>query len=130
MQSMRNQQNGSEMGDIANKAEQLAGQQQDFETAAAAQFRPGPGQSATAQQMVDEKQQMLDEYNQLQKQMQQAARDLAGYAARRFEESSRHHGQEPAGRDRHRMEWTEDALAAGHGAVCRHAGSACHPVAQ
>jgi len=75
---MRQQETGSELGNIANKADQLAAQQQDFEQRLRRNFGQGEGNQRTAQQMADEKQKMLDAYNQLQKEMLQASRDTSG----------------------------------------------------
>ena len=73
---MRNQQNGSQMSDMANKAEQLAGHQQDFEQRMRRNFGQGQENPQVAQQMADEKKQMREQYEQLQKEMQQTSRSL------------------------------------------------------
>ena len=75
----------------------------------------GQGNQQTAQQMADEKQQMLDAWNQLQKQMQQAARDVAGTqpgVSKNLRDAMGKSQQEEIGT---RMEWTEDALRRGLG---------------
>jgi hypothetical protein len=123
LQSMRKQQNGSELGDLANKAEQLAGQQQDFEQRLRRNFGQGQSNQPTAQQMADEKQRMLDEYNQLTKQMQQTARDVAGTqpaVSKDLRDALGRSQQEEIGT---RMEFTEEALRRGYGqmAVMREA---------
>ena len=69
---MQQQQTGSELGEVANKADQLAAQQQDFEQRLRRNFGQNEGSQRTAQQMADEKQKMLDAYNQIQKEMLQA----------------------------------------------------------
>ena len=57
---MRHQQAGSEVGDLADKASQLASQQQDYEQRLRRSFGQGQDNQQTAQQMADEKQKMLD----------------------------------------------------------------------
>ena len=115
LEAMRHQQAGSEMGDMADKAAQLAAQQQDFEQRLRRNFGAGQGNQQTAQQMADEKQRMLDAWNQLQKQMQQAARDVAGTqpgVSKNLRDTMGKSQQEEIGT---RMEWTEDALRRGLG---------------
>ncbi len=115
LQSMRAQQNGSELGNIANEAEQIAGQQQEFEDKLKKNFQRGQANPAVAQQLVQDKQKMLDEYNQLQKDMQQTARDLAGTqpdASKKLRETMGRSQQEEIG---NKMEWTEAALQQGMG---------------
>ena len=111
------------LGDLANKAEQLAAQQQDFDQRLRRNFGQGQGNQQTAQQMADEKQKMLDSYNELQKQMQQAARDVAGTqpgVSKDLRDAMGKSQQEEIGT---RMEWTEEALRHGLGqyAVMREA---------
>ena len=124
LQSMRQQQTGSEMGDLANKAEQLAGQQQDFEQRLRRNFGQGQGNQQTAQQMADEKQKMLDAYNQLQKADAAGGARYRRHAAGGLEGSARRHGQEPAGEigDAHGVH--RGSAAAGLGPVRGDAGSA------
>ncbi len=115
LQSMRHQQTGNEMGDLADKASQLAGQQQDFDQRLRRNFGAGQGTQQTAQQMAEEKQRMLDQWNQLQKQMQQAARDIAGTqpgVSKDLRDTMGKSQQEEIGT---RMEWTRDALQRGLG---------------
>ena len=115
LQSMRAQQNGSELGNIANQAEQLASQQQDFEDKLKKNFQRGGSNPTVAQQLVQDKQKMLDEYNQLQKDMQQTARDLSGTqpdASKKLRETMGRSQQEEIG---NKMEWTQAALQQGMG---------------
>ncbi len=123
LQSMRKQQNGSEIGDLANKAEQLAGQQQDFEQRLRRNFGQGQSNQQTAQQMADEKQRMLEQYNDLQKQMQQASRDVAGTQPGVSKDLRDAMGKSQQEEIATRMEFTEEALRRGLGqyAVMREA---------
>ena len=120
---MRNQQNGSEMADMANKAEQLAGQQQDFEQRLRRNFGQGQDNPQTAQQMADEKKQMHAAYDQLQKEMQQASRNLAGAqpdVSKKLRDAMGKSQQDEVGT---RMDLTEQFLRQGMGqyAVMREA---------
>ncbi len=123
LQSLRKQQDGSEIGDLANKAEQLAGQQQDFEQRLRRNFGEGQGNQQTAQQMADERQRMLDAYNQLEKQMQQAARDVAGTQPGVSKDLRDAMGKSQQAEIATRMQFTQEALRRGLGqyAVMREA---------
>jgi hypothetical protein len=123
LQQARKQQNGSEIGDLANKAEQLASQQQDFEQRLRRNFGQGQGNQQVASQMADEKQRMVDEYNALQKQMQQAARDVQATQPAVSKDLRDAMGKTQEEELQTRMEFTEDALRRGLGtyAVMREA---------
>ncbi|HVW85572.1 MAG TPA: hypothetical protein VHB50_12870, partial [Bryobacteraceae bacterium] len=123
MQAMANARNGSEMSDIANKAERLADQQQDFEQRLRRNFSGGQDNQQTAQQMADEKRQMHNAYDQLQKEMQSASRGLAGAQpdlAKKLRDAMGKSQQDEVG---NRMDFTEQALRQGLGqyAVMREA---------
>ncbi len=76
-----------------------------------------------ASQMADEKQKMLDDYNQLQKQMQQAARDVAGTQPGVSKDLRDAMGKSQQDEVATRMEFTQEALRRGLGqyAVMREA---------
>jgi len=123
LQSVRKQQSGSELADLANKAEQMAAQQQDFEQRLRRNFGQAQGSQQTAQQMADEKQKQLDAYNQLQKQMQQAARNTAGTQPGVSKDLRDAIGKSQQAEIGTKMEFTEEALRRGLGqyAVMREA---------
>ena len=88
MNGMRQQQAGSQVDDLAERADKLAGQQNDFEQRLKQAFgsdragtrarRERNGTSPQTKQLADEKDKMAGELDRLEKDMQQAARDLAG----------------------------------------------------
>ena len=84
MNGMRTQQAGSQLDDLADRADKSSQQQDDFSKRLDQTFgQPGRngGKSATPQQargLADEKDKMAGELDRLQKDMQQAARELAG----------------------------------------------------
>ncbi len=91
MSGMRQQQAGSQIDDLAERADKLAAEQGDFtkrlESATGGDARNGTsGRNGTQgganpqqiKQLADEKDKMAAELDRLQKDMQQAARDLAG----------------------------------------------------
>jgi hypothetical protein len=90
MNGMRQQQAGSQLDDLSERADKLAQQQGDFakrleqamggDPRSGNQGRPAPGGGTPqqARQLADEKDKMAAELDRLQKDMQQAARDLAG----------------------------------------------------
>jgi hypothetical protein len=93
MNGMRTQQAGSQLDDLAERADKLAQQQDDFSKRLDQTFgdprqpgrngRPAPGSQGAAgqqaaRQLADEKDKMAGQLDRLQKDMQQAARDLAG----------------------------------------------------
>ena len=90
MNGMRTQQAGSQLDDLADRADKLSQQQDDFakrlEQAFGDARQPGRNGRATpgaagqqqARQLADEKDKMAGQLDRLQKDMQQAARDLAG----------------------------------------------------
>ncbi len=115
LESLRHQQTGSELGDIANKAEQLAARQQEFEQALRRNFGQGAADPRIATQMAEEKQKMLDSYNQIQKDMQQAARDVGGTQPNVAKDLRDAMGKSQQAEVGTRMEWTMEALRRGLG---------------
>jgi len=110
LQAVRKQQNGSEIGDLANQAAQLAGQQQDFEQRLRRSFGQGQNNQQLSQQMAEEKQKMLDAYNNLQKGMQQAARDVSSTQPGISKELRDAMGRAQEAELGTRMEYTQEAL--------------------
>jgi hypothetical protein len=78
VQNMQKQQVGSKIGDLANKAEKLAGQQQDFEQQMRKNFGVADADEKTAAQMANQRAAMREEYSQIQKDLQQATRAVTG----------------------------------------------------
>ena len=78
LQNMVKQQAGNQMGDLANKADKLAGQQQDFEQQMRKDFGAGEADQKTADKMANEDAAMREQYAQLLKDMQQATRTMTG----------------------------------------------------
>ncbi len=78
VQNMQKQQASGQMGDLANKADRLAGQQQDFEQQMRKDFGSGDADEKTAQQMANQQQAMRENYSQLLKDIQQATRSMTG----------------------------------------------------
>jgi len=113
VKNMRNAQTGSEMSDIANKAERLADQQQDYEQRLRHNFGEGQENQAVAQQMADEKKGMHSAYDQLQKEMQAASRDMAASqpdVSKKLRDAMGKSQQDEIG---NKMDFTEQALRAG-----------------
>jgi hypothetical protein len=113
VQAMRNAQTGSEMNDVANKAEKLADQQQDFEQRLRRNFGQGQENDQAARQMADEKKQMHAAYDQLQKEMQAASRDMANTqpdVSKKLRDAMGQSQQDEVG---NRMDFTEQALRQG-----------------
>ena len=113
VKNMRNAQTGSEMSDIANKAEHLADQQQDYEQRLRHNFGEGQDNQAVAQQMADEKKQMHAAYDQLQKEMQAASRDMSASqpdVSKKLRDAMGKSQQDEIG---NKMDFTEQALRAG-----------------
>ncbi len=123
LQSARKQQNGSQVADLANRSLQIAGQQQDFEQRLRRNFGTSQGNQQTARQMADEKQKMMDAFNQLQKDMQQAARDIAATQPGVAKDLRDAMGKSQQAEIGTQMEFTADALRRGLGqyAVMREA---------
>jgi len=91
MNGMRQQQASSQLGDLSNRADQLAAQQRDFANRLRKAFgeqllndggqRPGqqnPQSRQQSKELADEKDKMAADVEQLEKDMQKAARDMAG----------------------------------------------------
>ncbi len=91
MNGLRQQQSGSQLDDLSQRADQLAGQQHDFENRLRQTFGADPtgrnGQPGGAQQrpsaaqqraLAEEKDKMAQELDKLERDMQRAARELAG----------------------------------------------------
>ena len=76
---MRQQQGGEQIGDLARKAEDLAARHQDFGARLRKEFgaEQGGGSGEKKEQMAGEAEALLKQLKDLEKQMQQAARDLA-----------------------------------------------------
>ena len=115
LESLRHQQNGSELSQMADEADRLSNQQHSFEDKLKQTFGRGQGSQQTADQLVKDKQKLLDEYNQLQKEMQQSARDLNStqpQIARQLRDTMGRTQQAEIGT---RMEVTQNALEQGMG---------------
>jgi len=92
MNGLRQQQSTSQLDDLSQRADRLADQQRDFANRLGQAFGRGqngqngqqPGRNGSAQatpearKLADEKEKMAAELDQIEKDMQKAARDLAG----------------------------------------------------
>jgi hypothetical protein len=86
LNGMRRQESSSQLSDLAERAEKLAGQQRDFANRLRKEFgsqafQNGPGAGAErqqlAEQMASEKEKLADQVDRLETDMKKAARDLA-----------------------------------------------------
>jgi hypothetical protein len=86
LNGMRRQESSSQLSDLAERAEKLAGQQRDFANRLRKEFgsqafQNGPGGAADrqqlAEQMASEKEKLADQVDRLETDMKKAARDLA-----------------------------------------------------
>ena len=130
LESMRKQETGNQVSDLAHKAQQLAAQQQDFDNRMRRNFsgvdpgaRTAEQSKQLSEQMAQEKQQMLNELSALEKQLQQAARDLASTQREASTKLREGIGQLQQNELQSRMKWTVDFLKRGLGsyAVMREA---------
>jgi hypothetical protein len=85
VRGMRNQESGQQMSDLTRRADKLAQDQREFVDKLkqtygdGAQTRPMPGQDGgKAEQLAKQKEQMLNDLNGLERDMQNAARNMAG----------------------------------------------------
>ncbi len=130
MSRMRNQQNGSEMGDMLDQARKLAARQKSFDDRLRHNFAGEASGSRSDQQnhqmesqMADEKRKEIDDLHDLEHAMQQAARGTQNTQPEASKKLRDAIGQMQQDELESRMKWTAEALNKGLGsyAVMREA---------